>query len=69
MYRKETRWRGYQQRVDYPTKDDKNWLKFVNSSYDKDSEEIEIIERQPVEVGGSVEKFTIENKLQFNLNL
>lgn len=52
LYRKETRWRGYQQRVDYPTKDDKNWLKFVNSSYDKDSEEIEIIERQPVEVGG-----------------
>ncbi len=31
IYRKETRWPSYQTRVDYPQRDDENWLKFVNS--------------------------------------
>ncbi|MBM7624692.1 adenylyl-sulfate reductase subunit alpha [Sporohalobacter salinus] len=52
LYRKETRWKGYQQRVDYPKKDGENWGKFVNSIYDKDSDKIEIVER----VFGEVDK-------------
>lgn len=32
--RKETRWKCYQENGDYPEKDDKNWLKYVNSIYD-----------------------------------
>lgn len=44
-YRKETRWPGFQTRTDYPERDDFNWLKFVNSIYDRDSDEIRIIER------------------------
>ena len=31
LYRKETRWPSYQTRVDYPDRDDANWLLFVNS--------------------------------------
>lgn len=31
IYRKETRWPGYQTRLDYPWRDDYHWLKFVNS--------------------------------------
>ncbi len=31
LYRKETRWPSYQTRVDYPERDDANWLLFVNS--------------------------------------
>ncbi len=34
-FRKETRWPSYQTRVDYPKRDDANWLKFVNSRRDK----------------------------------
>ena len=45
LYRKETRWPIYQSRGDYPNKDDKNWLKFVNSVYDKAKDEIKILER------------------------
>ncbi|WP_035172080.1 adenylyl-sulfate reductase subunit alpha [Caldanaerobius polysaccharolyticus] len=45
LYRKETRWRCYQERVDYPFRDDENWLKFVNSVYDPVENEIKIIER------------------------
>ena len=29
--RQETRWHSFQENADYPDKDDKNWLKFVNS--------------------------------------
>jgi len=29
--RQETRWHSFQENADYPNKDDKNWLKFVNS--------------------------------------
>ncbi|MBM7624995.1 adenylyl-sulfate reductase subunit alpha [Sporohalobacter salinus] len=46
LYRKETRWKGYQERIDYPYKNDKDWLKFVNSIYDPDKKKIEIIERE-----------------------
>jgi len=45
LYRKETRWPGYQTRLDYPERDDKNWLKFVNSRKNPVTGEIEIIER------------------------
>lgn len=45
LYRKETRWPIYQSRADYPERDDKNWLKFVNSVYDQNKDEIKIIER------------------------
>ena len=31
--RKETRWRAFQENKDYPKKDDKNFLKFINSIY------------------------------------
>jgi adenylylsulfate reductase, subunit A len=31
IYRKETRWPAYQSRVDYPERNDRDWLKFVNS--------------------------------------
>ena len=45
LYRKETRWPIYQSRGDYPERDDKNWLKFVNSVYDQTRNEIKILER------------------------
>ncbi|MBI3991541.1 MAG: adenylyl-sulfate reductase subunit alpha [Candidatus Omnitrophica bacterium] len=43
-YRKETRWPGFQTRLDYPNRDDFNWLKFINSCRDK-AGEIKIMER------------------------
>ena len=46
LYRKETRWPIYQSRADYPERDDKNWLKFVNSVYDQKKDEIKILERE-----------------------
>lgn len=46
LYRKETRWPVYQSRADYPERDDKNWLKFVNSIYDKNTDTIKMIERE-----------------------
>lgn len=46
LYRKETRWPIYQTRGDFPNRDDKNWLKFVNSTYDKNNDEVKIIERE-----------------------
>ena len=45
LYRRETRWPIYQSRADYPKRDDKNWLKFVNSVYDQASGEVKMIER------------------------
>ena len=45
LYRKETRWPIYQSRADYPKRDDKNWLKFVNSVYDQNKDEVQILER------------------------
>jgi len=43
IYRKETRWPGFQTRLDWPERDDFKWLKFINS-YKKDGK-IEILER------------------------
>jgi len=46
LYRQETRWPGYQTRLDYPLKDDEKWLKFVNSRKNPLNKQIEIIERR-----------------------
>jgi adenylylsulfate reductase subunit A len=35
-HRKETRWHCYQERLDYPERDDARWLVFVNSIRDAD---------------------------------
>lgn len=45
LYRKETRWPGFQTRTDYPERDDFNWLKFVNSRRDPETGDIKMIER------------------------
>ncbi len=44
-YRKETRWPGFQTRSDYPERDDKNWLKFVNSKRNTETGKLEIFTR------------------------
>lgn len=46
LYRKETRWPVYQTRADYPKRNDKSWLKFVNSVYDQVSGKVKMIERE-----------------------
>ncbi len=43
LARKETRWRCYQENADFPDKDDKNWLRYVNSKYENG--EVKIIFR------------------------
>lgn len=43
--RKETRWPGYQTRLDYPDRDDENWSVFVNSRKDPETGKIEILTR------------------------
>lgn len=45
LYRQETRWKSYQERVDYPGRDDSRWFKFVNSVYDNQTGSILIKER------------------------
>lgn len=50
LYRKETRWKAYQERTDYPQRDDLSWLKFVNSVYDHKTGKITVIERPCQEV-------------------
>ncbi|NUO08317.1 MAG: adenylyl-sulfate reductase subunit alpha [Candidatus Brocadia sp.] len=45
IYRKETRWSGYQTRLDYPEKDNRRWLTFVNSIYNPKTDEIKMVER------------------------
>jgi adenylylsulfate reductase subunit A len=45
LYRKETRWPGFTTNRDYPERDDENWQKFVNSRLDRDTDEIEMVER------------------------
>ncbi len=45
LYRKETRWPGFTTNRDYPERDDVNWQKFVNSRLNRDSGEIEMVER------------------------
>jgi adenylylsulfate reductase subunit A len=45
LYRKETRWKCYQERIDYPYRDDRRWFIFVNSRYDQQADQIRIMER------------------------
>ncbi|MFQ5963050.1 MAG: adenylyl-sulfate reductase subunit alpha [Candidatus Scalinduaceae bacterium] len=45
IYRKETRWPYYQTRLDYPERNDVNWLRFVNSVYDSEGDRLKFIER------------------------
>jgi adenylylsulfate reductase subunit A len=45
IYRKETRWPSYQTRVDYPERDDANWLLFVNSRRDRKTGALEMLTR------------------------
>ena len=47
LHRKETRWHCYQERLDYPDRDDERWMVFVNSRRHPDGR-VEMIER-PVE--------------------
>jgi adenylylsulfate reductase subunit A len=47
LHRKETRWHCYQERLDYPLRDDARWMVFVNSVR-RDDGRIEMVER-PVE--------------------
>ncbi len=49
LYRKETRWRSYQERIDYPQRDDHRWFVFVNSIYSPDRDAFELIERPVAE--------------------
>lgn len=52
LYRKETRWRSYQERVDYQGREDSRWLIFVNSVYDRETAKIKILERPFVHQAG-----------------
>ena len=45
LYRRETRWPSYQTRVDFPNRDDENWLKFVNSRRDPKARRFEVFTR------------------------
>ena len=45
LHRRETRWPSYQTRIDYPERDDVNWLKFVNSRRDPQTGTIEVLTR------------------------
>jgi adenylylsulfate reductase subunit A len=45
LYREETRWSGYQSRIDFPERK-KEWRKFVNSRRNQKSGEIEVVERE-----------------------
>ena len=51
LYRRETRWPCYQERVDYPKRDDEKWRKFVNSRYSKEQDGVDIVERPYVKRG------------------
>ncbi|MGQ9779115.1 MAG: adenylyl-sulfate reductase subunit alpha [Bacillota bacterium] len=46
FYRQETRWPGFQTRLDYPERDDARWLVFVNSVYDPAADRF-ILYRRP----------------------
>ena len=45
FHRRETRWPCYQTRIDFPDRDDRFWLKYVNSIRDTSSGKIKIIKR------------------------
>lgn len=44
LYRQETRWPAYQERVDFPARDDRRWLRFVNSSYARQTDTFDLKE-------------------------
>lgn len=46
LFRKETRWKCYQERVDYPEIDNENWRVFVNSKYDEKTNEIRVFKKE-----------------------
>ncbi len=46
IFRKETRWPAFQDRIDYPERDDVNWLGFVNSIYDPVNDRVKIFKRE-----------------------
>jgi adenylylsulfate reductase subunit A len=48
-YRKETRWHCYQERLDFPERDDARWTVFVNSHRAKDGT-VKVVERPVVRV-------------------
>jgi adenylylsulfate reductase subunit A len=45
LARKETRWPGYQTRIDFPKRDDMNWLYFLNSIRNPESGEIQTVKK------------------------
>ena len=45
-YRRETRWPCYQTRVDFPERDDRFWLKYINSVRDINNGKIKILKRE-----------------------
>jgi adenylylsulfate reductase subunit A len=45
LARKETRWPGFLNRIDYPERNDEEWLKFVNSKKNPENGEIEMLFR------------------------
>ncbi len=45
LYREETRWPGFQSRLDFPERNDLRWLVFVNSVYDRDLGQVQMLER------------------------
>lgn len=52
LYRKETRWPPYQERADYPVRDDSRWMVFINSRYNRDNDSFIMLERPLEEEGG-----------------
>lgn len=46
LFRKETRWKCYQERADYPEIDNENWNVFVNSKYDEILNKIRVFKRE-----------------------
>lgn len=44
-YREETRWPAFQTRSDFPERDDEKWLAFVNSRYDSETGQWEMLTR------------------------
>jgi len=47
LHRRETRWHCYQERLDYPERDDARWTVFVNTRRKRDGS-IEVVERPVV---------------------
>ncbi len=45
LFRQETRWPSYQTRMDYPDRNDEQWLCFVNSQYDTKSGRFSLFKR------------------------